>query len=178
MTGVANDPRPTADAPRGARILVTGMSGTGKSTLLAALAARGHRTVDTDYDGWTLADGTWDEARMDRLLDTDGALVVSGTVENQGRFADRFEQIVLLSAPVEVLIHRVAHRTTNPYGRSAEDQALIRRHVAEVEPLLRARADRELDARRPVGELVSEMDALLHDLAARCGRKKDGADHD
>jgi dephospho-CoA kinase len=29
-------------------ILVTGMSGTGKSTALAALARRGHRVVDTD----------------------------------------------------------------------------------------------------------------------------------
>jgi predicted ATPase len=31
-----------------ARILITGMSGTGKSTLLAELGRRGHRTVDTD----------------------------------------------------------------------------------------------------------------------------------
>jgi predicted ATPase len=30
------------------RVLVTGMSGTGKSSLLDELAARGYRTVDTD----------------------------------------------------------------------------------------------------------------------------------
>jgi hypothetical protein len=30
-------------------------------------------------------------------------VVVSGTVENQGRFYDRFEHVVLLSAPVQVL---------------------------------------------------------------------------
>ncbi|MFC0681618.1 hypothetical protein ACFFGH_27630 [Lysobacter korlensis] len=49
------------------RILLTGMSGAGKSTLLAELRRRGHDTVDTDYDGWTLPDGTWDEARMSSL---------------------------------------------------------------------------------------------------------------
>ena len=34
-------------------VLVTGMSGTGKSTALVELARRGHRVVDTDYGGWT-----------------------------------------------------------------------------------------------------------------------------
>ena len=161
----------------GARVLITGMSGTGKSTLLAELAARGHRTVDTDYDGWVLADGTWDEDRMTRLLDTDDALVVSGTVENQGRFADRFDHVVLLSAPVEVLIDRVTRRTNNPYGRSAEDQVAIRRHTTEIEPLLRARADLELDARRPFEELVAEVADLLHPPLRPRERTADGGDH-
>ena len=38
------------------RILVTGMSGTGKSSALAELARRGFRTVDTDEPGWTVED--------------------------------------------------------------------------------------------------------------------------
>jgi adenylate kinase family enzyme len=33
-------------------VLVTGRSGTGKSTALAELARRGHRVVDTDYGDW------------------------------------------------------------------------------------------------------------------------------
>jgi dephospho-CoA kinase len=36
-----------------ARILVTGMSGTGKSSVLAELGRRGYRVVDTDDPGWT-----------------------------------------------------------------------------------------------------------------------------
>ena len=68
------------------RVLVTGMSGAGKTTLLAELARRGHLTVDTDYGGWELPDGTWDEQRMDRLLAECADVVVSGTVDNQGRF--------------------------------------------------------------------------------------------
>jgi dephospho-CoA kinase len=43
------------------KVLVTGMSGTGKSTALRALGERGHRVVDTDTDQWsywvTSADG-------------------------------------------------------------------------------------------------------------------------
>lgn len=37
-----------------ARVLVTGMSGAGKSTVLDELRRRGLHTVDTDYDGLSL----------------------------------------------------------------------------------------------------------------------------
>ncbi|TDE02851.1 ATP-binding protein [Jiangella asiatica] len=136
------------------------MSGAGKSTLLKELERRGRRTVDTDYGGWVRADGGWDELRMEELLATHRDVVVSGAVENQGRFYDRFDHVVLLSAPVEVLIDRVARRSNNPYGRTSEQQAEIRRYAAEVEPLLRAGASLELDGRRRVEELADAVDHL------------------
>lgn len=143
-----------------ALILVTGMSGAGKSTLLEELARRGKLTVDTDYDGWELPGAVWDEPRMSELLARHDDVVVSGTVENQGRFYDRFDHVVLLSAPVEILIKRVANRTNNPYGRSVAQQLQIRRHVLEVEPILRRGATLELDGRLPVGELADAIEAL------------------
>lgn len=144
------------------RILITGMSGAGKSTLLLELSRRGHETIDTDYDGWVRTDGTWDEARMAALLASDRSVVVSGTVENQDRFYDRFAAVVLLSAPVDVLLERVAARTNNPYGQAEAEQSLIRHHVADVEPLLRKGASHELDSRRPISELADEVQRLIH----------------
>lgn len=146
-----------------ARVLITGMSGAGKSTLLRELARRGHRTVDTDYDGWTDGSGgPWDEARMARLLADHDDVVVSGTTDNQGVFYDRFEHVVLLSVPVEILLERVARRTDNPYGRTADDQEEIRRLTTEVEPLLRQTADVELDGREPVEVLADTVERLAH----------------
>jgi shikimate kinase len=142
------------------RILITGMSGAGKSSLLAELKRRGHHTVDTDYGGWKRADGSWDEAKMSDFLATQTDVIISGTVENQARYYDRFAHVVLLIAPVEVLIARVASRTTNPYGRTPEQQAEIRRYVAEVEPLLRRGATVELDGRSPVTELADAVERL------------------
>jgi shikimate kinase len=145
-----------------ARILLTGMSGAGKSTLLAALASRGYRTIDTDYGGWEVADGQWDEPRMTALLAEHPTIAVSGTASNQGRFYDRFEYVVYLYVPLEVLLDRVRARTNNPYGQTAGDQSDITRYVAEVEPMIRQSATLELDGLLPTSELA--------DLVERCLR--------
>jgi shikimate kinase len=143
-----------------ARVLVTGMSGAGKSTVLDELRRRGHLTLDTDYDGWVLADHSWDEARMTAFLRDHRDVFVAGTVENQGRFYDRFDHVVLLSAPLHVLIERVRGRVNNPYGKSAQQRADIGRYVDTVEPLLRQRASVELDGQRPVSELADQLEGL------------------
>jgi dephospho-CoA kinase len=140
---------------------VTGMSGAGKTTVLDVLNRRGVATVDTDYGDWVLPDGAWDEPRMDQLLADHREIVVSGTVANQGRFYDRFEHVVLLSAPVEVLLERVGTRLNNPYGREPEQRAEIVAHVADVEPLLRRGATLELDARRRPDELADIIERLV-----------------
>ena len=146
------------------RVLVTGMSGTGKSSALAELRGRGFETVDTDEPGWTEwsdeEDGyLWREDRIAELLaqDRETPLVISGTVSNQGRFYPVFDAVVLLSAPPEVLLSRIAGRTTNDYGKSAEERDLILEHLAEVEPLLRRTCTHELDASRPLAEVVDDL---------------------
>jgi dephospho-CoA kinase len=146
------------------KVLVTGMSGTGKSTALADLARRGFEVVDTDdapWSEWSEEDDghLWRDDLIEELLSRDrgATLFVSGTVSNQGRFYSRFDAVVLLSAPVEVLLHRIESRTNNGYGKSPEGRALIRRHVAEVEPLLRATCTHEIDAAQPIGEVVARL---------------------
>src|SRR4029077_13651848 len=124
------------------RVLLTGMSGTGKSSVVRELAARGFKAVDTD-DGWSepLPDGRqrWREDAIKALLatkDTD-VLFVAGCEENQARFHAQFDHIILLSAPLEVVMGRLAGRTSNPYGKTPEELSRIVDDVAAVEPLLR-----------------------------------------
>lgn len=143
------------------RALITGMSGTGKSSLLVELAARGHRVLDTDDAGWHRTDGAWDGPRLERHLEAHPDLVVAGTAEDQGRFSPWFAHIVLLSAPVEVLLDRLRVRTNNPYGKTSAEQRDVRRYVLEVEPLLRATATVEIDARRPLLEIADAVESLL-----------------
>jgi shikimate kinase len=150
------------------RILVTGMSGTGKSAALRELARRGHRTVDTDTDEWsqwvTLPDGSadwvWRADAMTALLTGHADVYVAGCKTNQGRFYPLFDHVVLLSAPAGVLLERIAARTDNPYGKSAAQRAEILGYLETVEPRLRATATLELDASAPLAEVVARLAAL------------------
>ena len=143
------------------------MSGTGKSTALAELGKRGYEVVDTDEPGWTewsTEDGgyVWREERIAELLarDRDVTLYVSGTVSNQGRFYPQFDAVVLLSAPAEVLVGRLENRTTNVYGKGHEERELILSQLAEIEPLLRATCTHEIDAAKPLDQVVDELVAI------------------
>jgi gluconate kinase len=152
------------------RVLVTGMSGTGKSTALAELERRGFRIVDLDTPGWSewvpLADDAvgewlWREDRVaDLLASNDGTLYVSGCASNQGKFYDRFDAVVLLSAPAGVLLERIESRTTNEYGKTPGERERILSDLAAVEPLLRATCTHELDASRPVEDVVDALVAI------------------
>ena len=140
------------------RVLVSGMSGTGKSSLLDELAARGYRTVDTDYgDYFETVDGEtlWRQERISALLSSapdelPGVLFVQGTTRNQVLFYPRFDHIVLLSAPAEILIERLTTRTTNPYGKNPAERAQVLGYLRTVEPLLRAAATLEVVTTIPV----------------------------
>jgi hypothetical protein len=158
------------------KILVTGMSGTGKSSALAELGRRGYRVVDTDDPGWReyredvgssdevhRGEWLWVEGRMTELLldSHDGrSLFVQGCVRNQSKFYDRFNAVVLLSAPAEVILDRVARRTTNSYGKTPVERAMILDDLAKVEPLLRASCTHELDASRPLNQVVADLIAI------------------
>lgn len=152
------------------KILVTGMSGTGKSAALQALGERGHRIVDTDTDEWShwvkLPDGSpdwiWREEAITNLLagHEHGRLFVAGCKTNQGRFYAQFDHIVLLSAPADVLLARIMARDNNPYGKRQEERALVLRYLAEVEPRLRATATIEIDASASIAQVVQRLEEL------------------
>jgi dephospho-CoA kinase len=140
------------------------MSGTGKSTALEELRKLCFEAVDTDEPGWTEwsdreGGSVWHEERIADLLAHERGVVlyVSGTVSNQGKFYPQFDAIVLLSAPAEALLARIADRETNDYGKTAEQRNLILEHVATVEPLLRATCTHEIDATQPLEDVVSEL---------------------
>jgi dephospho-CoA kinase len=152
------------------KVLVTGMSGTGKSTALQMLSQRGHRVVDTDTDEWSYwirlpdgsADWIWREDAITSLLagHQHGHLFVAGCKTNQGKFYPQFDHVALLSAPADILLARIAARNNNPYGKRPQDRAMILQHLAEVEPRLRATATIEIDASASISKVVRQLEGL------------------
>jgi broad-specificity NMP kinase len=156
------------------RVLITGMPGTGKSSVVAALAARGHKAVDLDEPEFSevvdVTDGSltglgsgfdwvWREDRIHALLTGEdaGALFVSGCAPNQGKFYARFDHIVLLTAPPAVIADRLRTRTNNPFGKDPDQLARTLQLREEVEPLLRRGAELEVDTTAPLNEVIATI---------------------
>jgi broad-specificity NMP kinase len=74
-----------------------------------------------------------------------------------GELSGRFDQIVLLSAPAEVMLERLATRTNNPYGSTEEERAESLHYKETVEPLLRKLATIEIETTAPLDEVVAAV---------------------
>lgn len=163
------------------RILVTGMSGTGKSTVIGTLAARGYQAIDADCDEfseWVAVsddagtpgtpveadrDWVWRTDRMQALLSTEDAdvLFVSGCAPNMGQFLPQFDHIILLSAPAAVIVERLVTRTNNAYGQRPAEVTRVLDLIETVEPLLRRVANYEIDTSVPLDAVVAAVLQLV-----------------
>jgi hypothetical protein len=167
--------RRSASVPVMIRILVTGMSGTGKSTALVELSRRGHHVVDADLPEWSVEvpdpEGSgqmqqWREDAVGALLEAHqtGWLFLAGCASNQGRFYDRFDAVVLLSAPRDVMRQRIGARTSNAFGKGDDEWQRIVGDLEEVEPLLRATSTTEIVTTIPVEAVADRLEAVAHHL--------------
>lgn len=157
------------------RVLITGMSGTGKSVVIRELAARGYEAYDLDTSEWSQwidvdpsdsltpaqgKDWVWQEDRVRALLlrPRSVPLFVSGCAENMGRLFHLIDEIVLLSAPVVTVMKRLAARPGGGYGSGAGDRRKVCELISTIEPRLRARASHEIDTQ---GSTAATADAVL-----------------
>ncbi|WP_406430213.1 AAA family ATPase [Streptomyces sp. NBC_00631] len=130
-------------------VWVTGNSGAGKSTVCGVLRERGYVALDADEDGFSRwIDRAKGEVVMDPpypvpggWLDRYGWAIVRervetlveesrfriaflcGSAENEADVRDLFDVIVCLVINEDTLRHRLATRTTNPFGQQPEELA-------------------------------------------------------
>lgn len=156
------------------RVLITGMSGAGKSSVIQALVSQGHEAYDLDAPDWsewvdadpsdTLTpapgrDWVWREDRVRALLSKPGdeTLFIGGCAENMKALFPWIDIIILLSAPVGTIMERLRERSCAGYGRTEGERRNVAGLIATIEPLLRQSADYEIDTRKPLSATVAEV---------------------
>lgn len=114
------------------KVLLTGMSGVGKSTVLNFLHKDGHITIDLDEGDWII----FDESVDDYLMDTNKIiafiqnnqkkhLFLAGTTINQREIYPYVDYVISLTAPLSVMRDRINMRTNNPFGKSETEWSRI-----------------------------------------------------
>jgi GTPase SAR1 family protein len=144
------------------RVLLTGMSGTGKSTLVQELRQRGYAAYDADDDGFSepRADGRWGwraDAVASLLAQVpDGELLFfAGCSEEQIEMP--FDYRVLLTVREDEIVARLSTRTSNTYGGNPAELRQVLADLAQVEPLLRRSADLVLSTTAPVAVVADRL---------------------
>jgi shikimate kinase len=143
------------------------MSGVGKSTIAERLSELGYKAVDIDYGGFSVVDERggqhWDVDRVRQLLATEDVdvLFVVGSDDSQVLFYKDFDDIVLLSAPRDVMVERLASRTNNPFGKSPDELVKVLADLERYEPMMRRSATHEIDTSKPLDRVIEEILSLV-----------------
>lgn len=171
-------------------VLITGMSGAGKSTIAEVLARRGLASLDADgdpflarsvdLDGNVVEDEAipdfawlarhhwaWDPSRLDELIRAaaPATLYVCGGAENELELVGRFTQVFLLELDEPTMLARLdAPSRDNDWGRIGDTREYLRRRLPVVQGRLRASGATPIDARQPLAQVVDAI--LSHTLAA------------
>jgi hypothetical protein len=174
-------------------VLITGMSGAGKSTIAEVLARRGLTSIDADNDpllarsvdsdGNVVEDPSvpdfawlarhsweWDPARLDELIRAaaPATLYVCGGADNELEMADRFTAVFLLELDEPTMLARLdAPSRDNDWGRIGDTREYLRRKLPVIQGRLRASGAIPIDARQPVGHVVDAI--LARTSAVRVG---------
>lgn len=160
------------------RIYVTGVSGTGKSSVARSIKGKGITSIDIDeglcrwenkYSGkpthWEPGkNAEWhashqyicDIERLKKLLSENEDVVVVGLASNQHAFFNLFDKIYLLKCSPETYTSRIQKRTDNDFGKHQAEQELL----LNWQKVLEVEMDKEgvtLDAGRPLEEVVNEI---------------------
>ncbi len=163
------------------KIFVTGIAGTGKSTVAQELQSKGIEVIDVDHVenlcGWVNNDtgkrafvAEPDNEFMDtheykcdmkellRLInEVNETVVVFGCVGDNNYFLPHFNKTLLFQCSPKVLMERLSTRDTNPFGKNLGVQSRIMDWRIIFDEQMLKNGAISIDAERPLDEVVEEV---------------------
>ncbi|MCM6855222.1 AAA family ATPase [Enterococcus durans] len=150
------------------KVLLTGMSGVGKSTVLKQISKSYSHSIDLDYDGWIHMEDVSNERKMDtnKIINyiqkyNDEDIFFSGTTINQKDIYPYLDFIITLTAPIEIMRERILTRDNNSFGKSNHDWEKIKNNKIEFEQLIIKSSDFVISTEQTVNEIVYEIYNLV-----------------
>jgi hypothetical protein len=166
-----------------ALLWVTGISGSGKSSICEALRDQGHVAIDADWGGYSrwvhrgtgevildppypVPPGWLDQfawrigvERVQSLaaMASSGVTFLCGYAENEVDVWRYFDYVVCLVIDDETLRHRLAERTTNEFGKHPDQLEAALKTNAVTEDQYRRLGATILDASQPLDVVVREV---------------------
>ena len=158
------------------KIYITGVSGTGKSSIARSLRTKGIVAIDIDDDlskwihkvtgqsvewepgmsdewyefhGWRC-----DIEKLKQLLSENKNIVVVGAAANQEDYLSLFDKIYFLQATPETIVARITARSDNDFGKHPAEQARLLDWQKTYVQEMKDKGAIQLDAEKPLEELV------------------------
>ena len=146
------------------KVLLTGMSGVGKSTILNQLKVEGFLTVDLDNSGWI----NYDVKEEDYLMDTTKIIdfitlhekevvFLAGTTINQIHIYPYLDFVISLTAPLEVMKERIQNRENNPFGKTEDEWSKIVSDKVTFEEQIFKSSDYVISTDKPLQDVLKEI---------------------
>ncbi len=161
--------------------LITGVSGSGKTTIAAELTKLGHNARNMDsveglcawinlatgqpdpdfqrlsVDDWLdKYDWLWDEKRLKNLLSETPDTFFCGSSGNQDRFYGLFDKVFLLAMNDELIRDRILNNSRDhDYGRRPGEIDAIIGYYEDFQDKAIAAGAVVIDAKKPVNEIVN-----------------------
>ena len=164
------------------KIYITGVSGTGKTSIARSLVSKGVNAIDLDeishwenkktgeVTGWEAGSSDeWNEAHAwicdltklkEMMARTENAVVV-GHTSNQEDYLPFFDKIFVLNCSPEAVISRIQARTDNDFGKHPSDLAKILGWQKDFTAWMVEKGANVIDCERPLEEVVQEIEAYL-----------------
>jgi dephospho-CoA kinase len=164
------------------KYLITGFPGTGKSTVSDELEHRGYKSYNTDDipgfsyfidrktrqrvdkpanapSDWNINhDWVWKPEKIEEAMNQSGDAFICTITPSQIDYYDRFDKIFVLTLDENTMLHRLATRTSNDYGKKPEElEHILKNYKKFGNDLAKSHNAILIDASPPLQKVVDEI---------------------